>query len=52
MGFQRGNPEAHTAVRALIAEAESVGPGRDTFIYVNNRLEGNVLETISEMILD
>ena len=34
----------------LIAEGEAAGPERKTFIYVNNRLEGNALETISAML--
>jgi len=36
----------------LIAEGEATGPERKTFIYVNNRLEGNALETIDAMISD
>ena len=44
------NPEARAAGRTLIAEGKSVGPERKTFIYVNNRLEGNALETIDGMI--
>ena len=44
------NPEARAAGRALIAEGKTGGSGRETFIYVNNRLEGNALETISGMI--
>jgi hypothetical protein len=34
----------------LIAEGKAAGPARKTFIYVNNRLEGNALETIAGMI--
>ena len=44
------NPEARVAGNALIAEGKSAGPERKTFIYVNNRLEGNALETISAML--
>src|ERR1017187_272544 len=44
------NPEARAAGSALIAEAKAAGPDRKTFIYVNNRLEGNALETISAML--
>ena len=44
------NPEARAAGRALIAEGLAAGPERMTFIYVNNRLEGNALETITAMI--
>jgi hypothetical protein len=43
-------PEAREAGRALIAEGKAVGPERKTFIYVNNRLEGNALETIDAML--
>jgi len=46
------NPEARKAGRALIAEAKNAGSGRETFIYVNNRLEGNALETIDAIIGD
>jgi uncharacterized protein YecE (DUF72 family) len=40
------NEEARQAGRALINEGEHYEPRRKTFIYVNNRLEGNALETI------
>jgi hypothetical protein len=43
-------PEAREAGRALIAEGKAAGPERKTFIYVNNRLEGNALETIDAML--
>jgi uncharacterized protein YecE (DUF72 family) len=42
-------PEARVAGKALIAEGKSA-PTRRTFIYVNNRLEGNALETIAAML--
>jgi len=35
--------------KALIAEGQKAS-GRETFIYVNNRLEGNALETIDAML--
>jgi uncharacterized protein YecE (DUF72 family) len=41
------NPQARAAGKALIAEGTAAGPKRRTFIYVNNRLEGNALETIA-----
>lgn len=41
------NEEARTAGRKLIAGAKQ--QGKKAFIYVNNRLEGNALETISAM---
>jgi uncharacterized protein YecE (DUF72 family) len=44
------NPEARKAGRALIAEAKAASPDRKTFIYVNNRLEGNALGTIDAML--
>jgi len=44
------NPEARAAGNALVAEGTAAGPDRKTFIYVNNRLEGNALETIGAMI--
>jgi uncharacterized protein YecE (DUF72 family) len=41
------NEEARAAGRKLIAAAKQ--QGKKAFIYVNNRLEGNALETISAM---
>jgi hypothetical protein len=43
-------PEARTAGKKLIAEGKKAGGKRKTFIYVNNRLEGNALETISALL--
>jgi len=43
-------PDARTAGKALIAEGKAAGPDRKTFIYVNNRLEGNALQTIDAMM--
>lgn len=43
------NPEARAAGSALIKEGEK-NPKRKTFIFVNNRLEGNALETIRAML--
>ena len=40
------NPEARAAGRALVAEGKAAGPKLRTFVFVNNRLEGNALETI------
>jgi len=34
----------------LIVEGERYEPRRNTFIYINNRLEGNALETIAAML--
>jgi hypothetical protein len=44
------NPDARAAGRKLIAEGKAAGPKRQTFIYVNNRMEGNALATIDAMI--
>jgi uncharacterized protein YecE (DUF72 family) len=44
------NPEARAAGKALIQEGLAAGPKRKTFVYVNNRLEGNALSTIDAMI--
>jgi uncharacterized protein YecE (DUF72 family) len=44
------NPEARAAGRALITEGQAAGPRRRTFVYVNNRLEGNALQSISAML--
>jgi len=46
------NAEARAAGKALVAEGEAAGPERKTFIYVNNRLEGNAPETINAMVSD
>ena len=43
------NPEARAAGRALIAEGQAAGRKRATFVFVNNRLEGNALATIAAM---
>jgi uncharacterized protein YecE (DUF72 family) len=43
------NPEARAAGKALIAEGQAVGPKRRTFVFVNNRLEGNAISTIAAM---
>jgi uncharacterized protein YecE (DUF72 family) len=44
------NPQARAAGTALIREGQVAGPKRKTFVYVNNRLEGNALSTIAAMI--
>ena len=41
------NSDARAAARLLISEGRNTK--RETFIYVNNRLEGNALETIDAM---
>jgi uncharacterized protein YecE (DUF72 family) len=46
------NPDARAAGRALIAAGKTKKSDRKTFIYVNNRLEGNALETIDAMLTD
>jgi uncharacterized protein YecE (DUF72 family) len=47
---QEVNEEARAAGRALIAKGKSAGKEAKTLIYVNNRLEGNALETIAAML--
>jgi len=44
------NPDARAAGKALIAEGQAAAPKRKTFIFVNNRLEGNALGTIAAML--
>jgi len=44
------NPEARAAGRKLIEEGKAAGPKRRTFVFVNNRLEGNAISTIAAMI--
>ena len=44
------NDEARKAGTALVNEGKAAGPKRKTLIFVNNRLEGNALETISAML--
>ncbi len=46
---REASPEARQAGAALMAEG-MVNPRRKTFIYVNNRLEGNALETLEAML--
>jgi hypothetical protein len=43
-------PEARAAGKELIVEGKQAGGKKKTFIYVNNRLEGNALETIDAML--
>ena len=44
------NDEVRQAGRALIQEGEHYEPRRKTYLYVNNRLEGNALSTIEAMV--
>ena len=44
------NDEARAAGAKLIAEGNASAGKKKTFIYVNNRLEGNALETIAAML--
>ena len=41
---------AREAGATLIRKGRKANPQRRTFIFVNNRLEGNALETIAAMI--
>ena len=49
-GIKDGNPEARAGGRALMAEGNAAGPTGRTFVFVNNRLEGNAISTIAAMI--
>jgi hypothetical protein len=42
--------DAREAAAQLIAGGERYEPRTKTFVYVNNRLEGNALETIAAMV--
>ena len=44
------NLDARAAGQKLIAEGKQADGNKKTFIYVNNRLEGNALETIAAMM--
>ena len=44
------NPDARAAGRALIEEGKAAAPKRRTFVFVNNRLEGNAISTIAAML--
>ena len=44
------NPDARAAGRELISQGRAAGAKRRTFVFVNNRLEGNALVTISAMV--
>jgi len=46
------NPDARAVGAALIKDGASTGAKRKTFIYVNNRLEGNALDTIAAMLAE
>jgi len=48
--LREADEEARKAGAALIVGGERYEPRRKTFVYVNNRLEGNALETIAAMI--
>jgi len=43
-------PDARAAGAMLLREGVGAGPQRKTFLFVNNRLEGNALHTIASMI--
>jgi uncharacterized protein YecE (DUF72 family) len=47
---QEINEEARKAGAGMIVEGERYEARRKTYIYVNNRLEGNALETIGAMM--
>jgi uncharacterized protein YecE (DUF72 family) len=43
-------PEARAAGQRLIESGKAAGPRAKTFVFVNNRLEGNALRTITAML--
>jgi uncharacterized protein YecE (DUF72 family) len=47
---QEENADARTAAAALISEGLRYQPRRKTYIYVNNRLEGNALMTLEAIM--
>jgi uncharacterized protein YecE (DUF72 family) len=47
---QEVNDDARKAGAGILVEGERYEPRRKTYIYVNNRLEGNALETIRAML--
>ena len=47
---QEPNDDARAAGAKLIAKGKSEAEEKKTMIYVNNRLEGNALETIDAML--
>lgn len=47
-GVKEVNPEAREAGKALLRRARQ--QGKQAFIFVNNRLEGNALESIAAMV--
>jgi hypothetical protein len=44
------NAEARKAGAELVKKGKASGPQKKTLIFVNNRMEGNALNTISAMI--
>jgi len=44
------DPDARKAGRILLFDQRLKGPGAKTYIFVNNRLEGNALNTVTAMI--
>jgi hypothetical protein len=42
---------AREAAAQRIAGGERYEPGTKTFVFINNRLEGNALETIAAMVV-
>ena len=44
------NPEARAAGGALVSGGTGAGPKRRTFVFGNNRLEGNAISTIAAML--
>src|SRR5579864_768379 len=44
------SPDARAAGPQLIAEGKAAGRKRRTFVFMNNRLEGNAISTIEAMM--
>ena len=44
------DPEARAAGPALVVEGKAAGQKRRTFVFVNNRLEGNAISTIAALL--
>jgi hypothetical protein len=48
--LREADEDARESGAALIVGGERYEPRRKTFVYINNRLEGNALETIAAMM--
>jgi hypothetical protein len=48
--IRQPDTNARRAAARLLSESNTETPNRRTFLFVNNRLEGNALQTIAAMI--